>query len=167
MDQSMRTTRQAAGADTWGAERFVTIVLWVAAAFFLLPGIWAFVAPHSFFEQLAPWEPYNRHFIHDIGAFQIGIGIALLAAARFSDARFVALAGAAAGATVHAVSHLIDHDHGGKSSDIPLFASVALVLVIAAVAHWRMMELRQRPGQPAASADRREGSDAYPDSPPL
>ena len=56
-------------------------------------GIWAFVAPMSFFEVLAPFEPYNRHFLHDAGVLQIGVGVAmLLAAARRSPVE-VALGG--------------------------------------------------------------------------
>jgi hypothetical protein len=60
---------------------------WVAAfrggAFFLFAGVWAMTAPSSFFEQSARFSPItaNRHFIQDIGAFQIGLGAVLLLAA--------------------------------------------------------------------------------------
>ncbi len=118
------------------SARFVTIVLWIAGLFFLLPGVWAFVDPQSFFDQLAPFEPYNRHFIHDIGAFQIGIGVALLLASRLKDAPFVALTGAAAAAIVHLASHFIDHGHGGKDTDIPVFGALAIILIAAALARW-------------------------------
>lgn len=116
--------------------RFITIVLWLAGLFFLLPGIWAFVAPHSFYDQLATFPPYNRHLVHDVGAFQVGIGVALLLAARWEDAKFVVLAGAAAGASVHLLSHIIDHGDGGKSSDVPIFGLLAALLLVAAVARW-------------------------------
>jgi uncharacterized membrane protein len=116
--------------------RFETIVLVLAGMFFLAPGIWAFAAPHSFYEQLAPFPPYNRHLLHDIGAFQIGIGAALLLASRWADARFVVLAGAAAGASVHLLSHLIDRDLGGKDTDVVVFGALAVLLVIAAALRW-------------------------------
>jgi hypothetical protein len=32
------------------------------------------VFPHSFYDNVATFEPYNRHFLHDIGAFTIGLG---------------------------------------------------------------------------------------------
>jgi uncharacterized membrane protein len=118
------------------AARFVTIVLVLGGLFFLLPGIWAFADPQSFYDELAPWEPYNEHFIHDIGAFQIGIGVALLVAAGSSDAKLVALAGGAAGAGVHLASHFIDHDGGGQDSDIPVFGVVAVLLAAAAFVRW-------------------------------
>jgi peptidoglycan/LPS O-acetylase OafA/YrhL len=121
-------------------SRLETIVLLLAGLFFLLPGIWAFAAPHSFYDQLATFPPYNRHLLHDIGAFQIGIGAALLLALRWSDARFVVLAGAAPGAIVHFVSHIIDHDLGGKDSDVFVFGALAVLLLIAAALRWNGMQ---------------------------
>lgn len=122
------------------ASRFVTVVLVFGGLFFLLPGIWAFADPQSFYEELAPWEPYNKHFIHDIGAFQIGIGVALLLALWRDDARLVVLVGGAVGAAVHLATHAMDHNHGGKDSDIPVFGVMAVLLVAGAVARWRSMQ---------------------------
>ena len=119
--------------------RFPTIVLWVAGLFFLVPGIWAFVAPHSFYDQLAPFPPYNRHLLHDIGVFQIGIGASLLVALRWRDGAFVALAGAGVAAIMHVISHVIDRDLGGKDTDLPLFALIAALIVVGAAGRWRML----------------------------
>ena len=41
-------------------------------------GAWAMVSPSTFFEVLARFEPYNQHFLQDIGALQIGFGAVLL-----------------------------------------------------------------------------------------
>ena len=121
------------------SERFTTAVLVLGGLFFLVPGLWAFFDPQGFYDNVAEFPPYNRHFIHDIGAFQIGIGVTLLATAVWRDAAFVALAGAAAGATMHLVAHIIDHDHGGQGSDVPVFAIFALLLVAAAGVRWLAM----------------------------
>jgi len=121
------------------ATRFVTAVLVLGGLFFLLPGIWAFVAPHSFYDQVAPFPAYNRHFLHDIGAFQIGIGVALLLASRWDDARFVTLAGAASGAAVHLVSHIVDHNLGGQDSDVFVFGLIAVLLATGATVRWRTL----------------------------
>jgi uncharacterized membrane protein len=118
------------------AGRFVAVVLILAGLFFLVPGIWAFVDTESFYDNLAPWEPYNKHFIHDIGAFQIGIGVALLLALVRNDAKLVALGGAASAAIVHVLSHITDHDHGGKDTDIPVFGFMAVLLVVAFALQW-------------------------------
>ncbi len=110
------------------------IVLVTCAALGLITlvlGIWAFVAPMSFFEVLAPFEPYNRHFLHDAGVLQIGVGVSmLLAAARRSPVE-VALGGFVAFEALHVVSHVIDRDLGGR----PAFDITALtVLTLAGVA---------------------------------
>lgn len=122
------------------ATRFVTMVLVLGGLFVLLLGIWAFVAPHSFYDQLAPFPPYNRHFLHDVGAFQIGVGVALLLASRWDDARFVTLAGAASGAAAHLVSHIVDNDLGGRESDVFGLALIAVLLAAGSIVRWRSLD---------------------------
>ncbi|MDP8929301.1 MAG: hypothetical protein M3O70_12210 [Actinomycetota bacterium] len=101
--------------------------------FFAL-GVWALAGPRSFFDAVAVFEPYNTHFIHDIGAFQIGFGAVLILGAYLRDALLVSLSGVAVGALMHVVSHVMDRGLGGQpASDIPLFTVVAAVLVAAAV----------------------------------
>jgi hypothetical protein len=95
-------------------------------------GIWAFFSPRAFFDSVATWPPFNKHFIHDIGAFQIGIGATLLLAVVRTDALFVALGGAAVGQTFHFFAHLFDKNLGGKSSDPIVFAIIAGLLLFAA-----------------------------------
>lgn len=109
------------------SARLPMFICGVGAAFFLLFGLWAFLDARSFFDQLAP---FNAHFLHDIGAFQIGIGATLaLALWRSSDALFAALGGAGVGSVFHAVAHLNDHDLGGSVSDPIVFGVVALLLL--------------------------------------
>lgn len=122
------------------AKRLSSAIALLAGIFFLGIGIWAFSAPASFYHQIAHFPPYNRHFLHDAGAFQIGIGTALLASLRWRDAQLVVLTGAAAGAGVHALSHVIDHDLGGKDTDAPLLAVLAVLLVAGALARWNAVE---------------------------
>ena len=57
--------RWLAPLDHVGAPR-----LWCAAVglLFGVQGIWAFVAPRSFFDTLATFEPFNAHFVRDVGA---------------------------------------------------------------------------------------------------
>ncbi|HUP84468.1 MAG TPA: hypothetical protein VM143_02265 [Acidimicrobiales bacterium] len=101
---------------------------------FLPFGLWAMIAPRSFFAQLAAFHPYNQHFVQDIGAFQLGIG-AVLALALLCpglDALSVALIGSGVGGAAHALSHMIGHDLGGTPTrDTPLFSVIALVLLVA------------------------------------
>lgn len=97
-------------------------------------GMWAFVDARSFYEQLATFPPFNRHLLHDIGAFQIGIGSILLFASFWANSLAAALSGAAIGAVFHFAAHIWDRNVGGKDSDPVVFGVVALVLILGAVA---------------------------------
>jgi hypothetical protein len=76
-------------------------------------GLWALVSPHGF--SAAVNFPPHRHFVHDVGAFQLGIGVTLLLAMIWADAFMVAVAGYVVGGIAHTVSHVIDHDLGGSA----------------------------------------------------
>jgi hypothetical protein len=107
---------------------------------FVALGVWAMINPRSFFDALARFEPYNQHFLQDIGAFQGGLGAVLLLAgvpAR-PDALAVALVGVGVGAALHTVSHIIGFELGGRpQTDIPTFAAMAILLLIAGGFRWR------------------------------
>lgn len=111
-----------------------------AGLFFVGAGLWALVSPESFFEQAAAFEPYNQHFIQDIGAFQIGIGAVLLIAAfdRRGDALSTALLGSGVGAAAHVISHLVGTDLGGRPEvDIPSFTIVGGLVLAGGIVHRR------------------------------
>jgi NAD(P)H-binding len=85
----------------------------VCAASMLVLGAWAFLAPESF-SRFIDYAPYNRHLIHDAGAFQLGIGVSLLAALWWTDGLLVALTGfaVASGAIGTPLTRqLVAHDH--------------------------------------------------------
>jgi uncharacterized membrane protein len=114
-------------------ERAPRVIAAIGGISFVGFGIWAFLEPRSFYGSLAAFPPFNKHFVHDIGAFQIGLGLALLIALVNADSLFVALAAVGLGQTMHAVAHWIDRDLGGKPSDPWLMTALAVVLVAGAV----------------------------------
>ena len=119
------------------AQLVSNLVVAVFGIFTLALGIWALADTTSFYDNIAEWPPYNRHFIHDIGAFQIGLGVALVFALIWQgDAVLAALGGGAAGATLHSVVHITDEEFGGRDVDPYLLGIVALVLIVAFV--WRL-----------------------------
>jgi hypothetical protein len=121
--------------DVWSRRIAV-----VGAAGFLAIGLWAFVDPESFFDEVATFDPYNQHLLQDIGAFMIGLGavLALAVAVRRLDALTVALLGTGIGSGVHFVSHIIGHDLGGRPGvDLPLFGVLTLVLLAPGALRWR------------------------------
>jgi hypothetical protein len=114
-----------------------TLILAGFGAFTLILGVWAIIAPVSFFDNIGHFEPYNRHFLHDVGAFQIGLGAAaLFAVAWRDDALLAVLGGAAAGATAHEIAHIADNGIGGRDSDPYTLGLIAVLL--AATFVWRL-----------------------------
>ena len=106
-----------------------------AGVFFLAFGLWAMVAPQTFFDAVARFEPYNQHFAQDIGAFQIGLGAVLILSviAASGGALPVGLVGVGIGSG-HICFPTVGLDLGGSpETDIPFFAAVTLVLLVAGV----------------------------------
>ena len=123
----------------------MTALAAVGSAFFLGFGLWAFLDASSFFDQMAHFDPYNAHFVHDIGAFQVGIGATLAVALwRRSDALLAAFTGAGIGSAFHTVAHIQDGDLGGKDTDVFVFA--ALTILLLAGAGSRVMRRAAEPG---------------------
>ena len=121
-------------------DRFPRAVAIIGGIAFVAIGLWAMIDPRSFFEVTATFEPYNQHFLQDVGAFQVGLGAVLLLAGlpRQADGLTVGLIGVGVGAALHAVSHVVGRDLGGTpEQDIPLFASTAVLLLAAGLLRWR------------------------------
>jgi FtsH-binding integral membrane protein len=120
-------------------SRFPRLVAILVGAILVGSGLWAMVAPATFFEAVATFEPYNRHFIQDLGAFQIGLGAVLwLALVPRADALAVALVGVGIGSAAHTISHAVGRDLGGNPVvDIPTWVILTVVLLVAGGLRWR------------------------------
>ncbi|HEV2126571.1 MAG TPA: hypothetical protein VGW38_27750 [Chloroflexota bacterium] len=121
-------------------HRLPRVIAIISGTAFVALGVWAMVDPRSFFDALAKFEPYNQHFLQDIGAFQVGLGVVLLLAgvpAR-ADGLTVALVGVGIGTALHTISHIVGRDLGGTpETDIPTFAIMAVLLLTAGAFRWR------------------------------
>jgi hypothetical protein len=114
-------------------DSYVTWLIGLAGVWHVGTGLWAFAAPRSFYSTLATFPPYHEHFLHDIGAFLLGIGAALLGALVWRDVKFVVLLGATVAATAHWAAHLLDRDHGGAASDPWVLGAIAVLLLVGLV----------------------------------
>jgi hypothetical protein len=126
----------AAGAPT-------RLLVAVAGLFSIGIGCWAFFDPGSFFDRVALFPPYNVHLLHDVGAFQVGLGLALWLALVWTDALLVVLSASGAAATLHVAAHVIDRDLGGHPlTDITGLGLLALLLLVAAAMRYRRLRGR-------------------------
>ena len=126
-------------SSTLGTRMPRAIAIVVGAGFIAL-GVWAMADPRSFFAALATFEPYNQHFLQDLGAFQVGLGMVLFLAGVpvRADGLTVALVGVGVGAALHTMSHVVGRDLGGTPErDIPAFAGMAVLLLAAGAFRWR------------------------------
>ncbi len=99
-------------------------------------GVWALFAPENFAEFIG-FPPYNEHLLHDVGAFQIGIGAGLLLAVVWVDALSVSLVGFIIAGGIHTVNHALDHHLGGHPADPWGLGALTLIAFIGLVAHRR------------------------------
>src|SRR5688572_5393160 len=138
--------------DASRADLVSSIVVAAFGLFTFAFGVWALVDTSSFYDEIASFEPYNRHFLHDVGAFQMGLGACLLFALVWrGDAILAVLGGASVGAVAHAIAHIVDEGLGGRSSDPWTLGIIAAVLTM--VFACRLSGRYRDPG-PGRTADR-------------
>ena len=115
-------------------QRFARVAAWAVSFFWLGSGLWAFLAPRSFFDQLATFPPYNEHLLHDIGAFSIGLGAVIAFALLRVSAIRSSLLGVGVGSLFHVASHIIDYDQKPDPADVAGLSLIALLTLAAAFA---------------------------------
>ena len=92
-------------------------------------GLWCLIDPSSFAQSVG--FPAHEHFVHDLGAFQVGLGVTLLLALIWSDALATALAGYIVANTVHTVNHIVDLDLGGSALQAWALGAASVALIAA------------------------------------
>ncbi len=125
------------------ANTLLRLLVLVAGLLLLASGLWAMLAPDSFYGVVATYPPYNRHLIHDLGAFLLGLGATLGLALALSDALLVALSGNAIAGAAHFASHVVDRELGGQPTDPLTIGLFALLLIALAV--WRAASMERLP----------------------
>jgi len=117
----------------------MTWVLVAAGALNVFVGAAALFAPAWFFTAIGDFAPFNRHYIGDVGAFVLALGVGLLLAARDPVRHRLVVGVAALGSGLHTSNHLYDDFLAGEwaghffSDTLPLLA----LAVLLAVVYWR------------------------------
>ena len=112
----------------------------VVGVFYVVFGVWAFVAPLNFFSTIATFAPPNVHLFHDLGAFQIGFGLALILPVALRAPVRVPLIAVLVASILHVISHIEDVRLGGN----PTTAIAVLTLVCVALAVALSLEIRAK-----------------------
>jgi PPOX class probable F420-dependent enzyme len=114
--------------------RAITVLL---ALLTLAAGFWGLFAPASF-ASFVDFPP-SAHFAHDAGAFQLGLGAALLLAVVWADGFTVGLGGYLVGGVAHTASHIADRNIGGATGQTVLVAVSAALAAVALLERWRQL----------------------------
>ena len=128
-DAVSQTTSAHAPPQQARGQGFVLAVTGLSGLFMLGAGVWALAWPRDFADAVQ--FPHSEHFLHDLGAFQIGVGVGLLLALVWRDALASALAAFAVLNTIHAANHVADLDIGGRESDAWLLGALSVLVVLA------------------------------------
>jgi uncharacterized membrane protein len=104
----------------------------IIGVFYAFTGMWSFFFPAGFYSSVANFTPYNIHLLHDVGAFQVGLGYVLLAAAMMGRGLVPALIGVLAASLLHLAAHVLDIRLGGHpTTDLPALTAICVVLAVA------------------------------------
>ncbi len=101
---------------------------------YLLTGLAQLVAPFWFYTYIGNLPPFNRHYIGDLGAFLLPLGLGLLVAAKNPRANRLLVGVAALASLLHAMNHLYDEiasplEHAPLQSPLLLLFGLSLALV--------------------------------------
>ena len=122
------------------------IIAGVVGLFYVATGAWSFLFPAYFYSAVATFSPYNLHLLHDVGAFQIGLGAVLVTAALSGKALVAALVGVLAGSLLHLAAHLLDIRLGGHPmTDLPVLTLIVVVLALALYMELRRSHTHPKP----------------------
>jgi len=90
------------------SERALKAVLLVIAAWHIVTGGMALVAPDTFFDQIGHYGIENSHYVGDVGAFMLAFGVAVAISIWCSSWRAPILWLGALWYGFHAINHAFD-----------------------------------------------------------
>lgn len=115
-------------------ERTLRVILGVVAAYHVLTGGLALVAPDTFFDQIGHYGIENSHYVGDVGAFILAFGVALAISVVRPAWRAPLLWLGALWYGFHALNHAFDT--GEAKSELRGWSDTALIGLGALLAAW-------------------------------
>jgi hypothetical protein len=114
---------------------FVRVTTVLLSALTFLTGMAALLVPKAFAEFVH--FPLSEHFVHDAGAFEVGIGATLATSLFWRDGYVVALSGFLVANTVHMINHIVDQHLGGSTWDPWGLGMISILTATALIARIR------------------------------
>jgi hypothetical protein len=136
-------------------ERALRIVLAVVAAYHVVTGGLALVAPDTFFEEIGMYGVENSHYVGDVGAFVLAFGVALAIAVVRPSWRAPLLWLGALWYGLHAINHAFDT--GEAKSDARGWSDTLLIALGAVVSAWLARVSERLAGEDQADRGDRTG----------
>jgi predicted anti-sigma-YlaC factor YlaD len=122
--QGNNAMRNSSG--TW-----IRAIVLIEGVFTLGSGLALLFLPRWFYDSVADFGTYNQHFMGDVGAFSIALGIGLIIAAR-DPWRYRALIGIGAiGSLIHVANHAYDDFLSGQGVTRHFLLNTLPLLVLA------------------------------------
>jgi hypothetical protein len=115
-------------------ERTLRAVLIVVAAYHVITGALALLAPDTFFDQIGHYGVENSHYVGDVGAFVLAFGIAVGISVVRPSWRVPILWLGALWYGFHALNHAFDT--GEAKSEVRGWSDTILIALGAAGAAW-------------------------------
>jgi len=126
----------------------------ILAALEVVIGVWALLAPMSFYRSFPlpghAWvsrlPPYNEHLTRDVGELSLSLTVVLVAAAVTGHwlLSVVAIIATAVYAVPHAVYHFLHMEGFPPTDAVAQTVGIALQLVVVAVVAWLLWRERAR-----------------------
>lgn len=139
-------------------ERALKAVLVVVAAYHVVQGALALLAPDIFFEEIGQYGVENSHYVGDVGAFLLAFGIALGIAVVRPAWRAPLLWLGAIWYGLHALNHAFDTDEA--RSEGRGWADTLLIAFGAVAAAWLARVSERLKGVAPAGGTRPDGGGA-------
>ncbi len=124
----------------------------ILALYFLTTGLIIVVAPHSFYDRVAPWGAFNGHDLRDVSTFYAALGVGLLAAVSRPGWRAPLLGVAALQSALHAINHWADLDAVRRGSSAGWFDAVSLTVLTLLIAALVVLAQRDTPRSARAAS---------------
>jgi hypothetical protein len=108
------------------------VIAVVIGALYLMTGTWSFLAPMSFFSNVATFAPPNIHLLHDLGAFQVGLGLVLIVPVALRAPLRAPLIAVLGASVLHLSAHIEDISLGGHpTTDLSVLTLICVALAVA------------------------------------